>query len=190
MNKINVSSSGGESGKRQAKISQNSVNINSPENNQGSQKLASQNVQQTGGGSTKSRDKTAQQQLGTSNTANRAMRHYSNCPLFYLNIANRPQYYQQHRTPVGPHFSGGVVGGAGAGGGGGSGHHIVAAHNQPHHQHPSHHHGGSNKASYYHIPNLFQNTFQVPLHFRNVYYYKSLLNLNMRLIVLRPHGAG
>jgi hypothetical protein len=189
MNKISVSSSGGESGKRQAKISQNSVNINSPENNQGSQKLSSQNVQQTGGGSTKSSGKTAQQQLGTSNTANRAMRHYSNCPLFYLNIANRPQYYQQHRTPVGPHFSGGVVGGASAAGGG-SGHHIVAAHNQPHHQHPSHHHGGSNKASYYHIPNLFQNTFQVPLHFRNVYYYKSLLNLNMRLIVLRPHGAG
>ena len=42
----------------------------------------------------------------------------------------------------------------------------------------------------YHVPNLFQNSYRFPIHFRNVYYYKSLLNLNMRMMVLRPHGAG
>ncbi|RNA44462.1 monocarboxylate transporter 12-like [Brachionus plicatilis] len=42
----------------------------------------------------------------------------------------------------------------------------------------------------YHVPNLFQNSYRFPIHFRNVYYYKSLLNLNMRIMVLRPHGAG
>jgi hypothetical protein len=46
------------------------------------------------------------------------------------------------------------------------------------------------KANLYRVPSLFQNSYKVPLHFRNVYYYKSLLNLNMRLMVLRPHGAG
>lgn len=92
---------------------------------------------------------------------NRAFRHYSNCPLFYLNIANRPTHHQHPHH----HASGSGVIGTSSG-------------------------GGHHKASFYHIPNLFQNSFQVPLHFRNVYYYKSLLNLNMRLVVLRPHGAG
>lgn len=57
----------------------------------------------------------------------------------------------------------------------------------PHNQAPAH---GSQKANLYHVPNLFQNSYRFPLHFRNVYYYKSLVNLNMKIMVLRPHGAG
>lgn len=70
------------------------------------------------------------------------------------------------------------------------------ANNLPHLIH-HHHHSRNNpqfhnfhKANLYRVPSLFQDTYKVPMHFRNVYYYKSLLNLNMRLMVLRPHGAG
>lgn len=119
------------------------------------------------------------QSTNSSGQISRTMRHYSNCPLFYLNVANQrpvpgqnPNHHNhnhQHHHNHNHHHAGGSGGAIGSTSGGS---------------------GGHQKASFYHIPNLFQNSFKVPLHFRNVYYYKSLLNLNMRLIVLRPHNAG
>ena len=46
------------------------------------------------------------------------------------------------------------------------------------------------KANLYYVPNLFQNSYRFPLHFKNVYYYKSLVNLNMRLMVVKPQHHG
>ena len=43
------------------------------------------------------------------------------------------------------------------------------------------------KANIHYIPNFFQNSYRVPMHFRNVYYYKSLVNLNMRLMTVKPN---
>jgi hypothetical protein len=64
----------------------------------------------------------------------------------------------------------------------------IYQHNPHHHNHHHNHH--HQRPHVYKVSSLFQNSYKVPLHFRNVYYYKSLLNLNMRLMVIRPHGAG
>ena len=37
------------------------------------------------------------------------------------------------------------------------------------------------------MPTLFQNSYRIPLHYKNVYYYKSLVNLNMRLMALKKN---
>ena len=56
---------------------------------------------------------------------------------------------------------------------------------------PNHNHSNlpkrQNSLSY--VPSLFQNSYRFPLHFKNVYYYKSLINLNMRLMHLKNHGS-
>lgn len=187
MNKPSVSSNPSGSTKKQQKISTSSTgqesNANQPKSNQADhvallntvnshqhtaveqQTVQPQTLTASSAAATASPAPNQQHQHNSSNKinpkssqSNRPMRHYSNCPLFYLNI--NPN--STNRT----------------------------SHPNTHHNHPHHAHTGTNKASYYHIPNLFQNSFKVPLHFRNVYYYKSLLNLNMRLVVLRPHGAG
>ena len=41
------------------------------------------------------------------------------------------------------------------------------------------------RPNFHYVPSLFQNSYRFPLHFKNVYYYKSLINLNMRLMNLK-----
>jgi hypothetical protein len=77
-------------------------------------------------------------------------------------------------------------------------HHPHLNHNPHHHHHHHHHHHQQQhhnqlahrrvyyKGRVYYVPNIFQNSYRVPLHFKNVYYYKSLLNLNMRLMTPKP----
>ena len=65
--------------------------------------------------------------------------------------------------------------------------HINVANGQLHYHNHNHHHnqhqGGMQKRqnSLNYMPSVFQNSYRFPLHFKNVYYYKSLVNLNMRL---------
>ncbi len=76
--------------------------------------------------------------------------------------------------------------------------HIVQNQNSNHHHHHHHHYNHHLQASMlvnqakrnnlYYVPSLFQNSYRFPLHFKNVYYYKSLINLNMRLKNLKSHG--
>lgn len=58
------------------------------------------------------------------------------------------------------------------------------------HSHQGHHHANLYKRqnSFQPVPSMFQSNFRFPLHFKNVYYYKSLVNLNMRLMHIRNHS--
>lgn len=57
----------------------------------------------------------------------------------------------------------------------------------PHHHH-THHNPPKRQNSLSYVPSLFQNSYRFPLHFKNVYYYKSLINLNMRLMHLKNYS--
>ena len=92
------------------------------------------------------------------NSAQRTLRHFQDCPVNYLNRLNST--VQTYPNPVLHH----------------------------HHHHHHHHHQQSNRSSFTYIPSVFQNSYRFPLHFKNVYYYKSLINLNMRLMHLKNHG--
>jgi hypothetical protein len=74
--------------------------------------------------------------------------------------------------------------------------HIVQNQNSNHHHHHYYNHhlqasmlvNQAKRNNLYYVPSLFQNSYRFPLHFKNVYYYKSLINLNMRLKNLKSHG--
>lgn len=86
----------------------------------------------------------------------KGFRHFSNCPLFYLKNLNEDSFVHQSHN----------------------------IHHQHHHHHHQNNHGPNNltPSNYQYVPSLFQNSYRIPLHYKNVYYYKSLVNLNMRLM--------
>ena len=79
----------------------------------------------------------------------KGLRHFSNCPFFYLNNEN----WMKINHPSHPH------------------------HQNHNHHHHHHHKQGQKQTNYFYVPNLFQNQFRFPMHFKNVYYYKSLVSL-------------